>query len=102
MDKKEFANYTYFKGEDICPFDDVKKSFWWDVERYAYSKGDKKVQDELSSTMKKFLKERVWQSESGHTTSWDEALKRAQECYIFGMWNAGYITDKDAPRWILK
>ncbi len=43
-----------------------------------------------------YIKERVWQSDSGWNTSWQEALKRAELLYEIGKWNAGYIADKTA------
>lgn len=96
-----FDNYSFFKGEAECPFSDKGRSFWWRVEVYAYDHQDKKVSGELSSTMLSYLKERIWQTPSGWTTSWAEALSRAKYCYKKGVWNAGYITDVNATKEIL-
>ena len=97
-----YNNYSFYKGEDSCPFSDAGRCFWWRVESYAARNGDDKKKGKLSPTMLSFIKERVWQSRSGWTTSWEEAKARAQDCYSSGLWNAGYISDKDAPRGILR
>lgn len=95
MEKKDFLPFCrYYKGEKECPFNDGRGE-WWIIEYYGVNAGDKTDKD-LSPTMISFIKERIWQSESGCTTTWDEALKRAKELYEKGMWNAGYITDKAA------
>lgn len=98
----KFDNYSFFKGEAECPFTDKGRAFWWRVEAYAYLHRDIKKSGELSATMLSYLKERIWQTVSGWTTSWDEALSRAKFCYKRGLWNAGYITDANASKDILK
>ncbi len=84
----------YYKGEKECPFHDGRH-IWWKLELYAVNAQDK-VSYGLSSTMIRYIKERIWQSDSGWTTSWDEALQRAKELYEIGKWNSGYIADKEA------
>ncbi|MBR1889446.1 MAG: hypothetical protein IJ816_02335 [Alloprevotella sp.] len=82
----------YYKGEDKSPFEDGR-SIWWMLERYAVNAGDKTNKD-LSPTMINYIRERIWQSDSGWNTNWSEALYRAKTLYEQGKWNAGYIADK--------
>lgn len=91
----------YYKGEDECPFGvDDGRSVWWKIERYGVGAGDKTDRG-LSPTMISYIRERIWQSDSGWTTNWETALNRARELYDKGKWNAGYISDKKADIFIV-
>lgn len=81
----------YYKGEKENPFNDGRGE-WWVIEQYGVNAEDK-TDKGLSPTMIAFIKERIWQSESGWSTTWEEALRRAEELYEKGIWNAGYIAD---------
>lgn len=97
MDKKTFANYIYFKGEDESPFEDDGKSFWWMVESYAYNANDEKLKDQLSETMCAYLRERHWQGDTcDANTKWSVALERATEMYLKGIWKGSYLSRKKA------
>lgn len=95
MNKEQIKNCKYYKGEGVCPYPAGGKAIWWSIEFYGVNAGDK-IDGGLSQTMIKFIKERIWQSDSGWTTTWREALERAKELYAIGKWNAGYISDKYA------
>lgn len=90
----DYSNYTYYKGETECPFYSGKR-MWWRIESYAAQAGDKKAAGELSDAMIEFIRERVWQSDSGWDTDWETALKRAKELYRKGLWSASYISERD-------
>lgn len=86
--------FRYYKGEPECPFETI--DIWWRLEKYAAEAHDEKVTDKISKTMLKFIKNKVWWSESGApTTSWQEAEKRANELYLAGKWSAAYISELD-------
>lgn len=90
--------YEYYQGEEDCPFDAGSgKVFWWRIERYAFEAGDQKREGELSETMLSYIREKVWQSDSGApTTSWETGIKRSTELYRLGEWTPVYITDQEA------
>ena len=94
--KQLLKNCRYYKGEKECPrnFTDGQAR-WWSIECYGVEAGDKTAKG-LSPTMIAFIRERVWQSDSGCDTTWDVALERAKELYDLGKWNAGYIASKSA------
>ncbi len=102
----KFDNYLYYKGESENPFEDKDfgKAFWWRLEFEAAQPVDKKEKDKLSPIMIHYIREKIWQNESGGwNTSWETALKRAHELYIKGLWCASYIscenyTIKDVER----
>ena len=95
MEKQELLKFCrYYKGENNCPYTDGR-STWWVIERYGVEAGDKTDQG-LSPKMISFIKERIWQSDSGWDTTWEEALSRANELYDKGVWCAGYISYKSA------
>ena len=98
MDKKDLIQFCkYYQGEKECPYQASDgRSIWWKIESYAVQAGDKTDKETLSPSMIGYIKERVWQSDSGWSTSWEEALKRAEKLYEIGKWNAGYIADKAA------
>ena len=98
MNKKELLKHCkYYKGENECPYpQDDGRSIWWKIESYGVEAGDEMDGKTLSSTMVNYIRERVWQSDSGWNTTWNEAIKRAQSLYDIGKWNAGYIADKSA------
>lgn len=89
-------NCRYYKGEEKCPFPaDDGRSVWWRIECYGVN-ADDKIDKGFSPTMINFLLYRVWESDSGWSTTKEEALKRAKELYDLGKWNAGYIANKNA------
>jgi hypothetical protein len=96
----KFDNYSFYKGEEKNPFTGADslsgKSFWWDLERYAFEAGDEKLSGRLSDTMLEFIRERVWQSDSGWDTTWEVGIKRATELYKKGLWSSRYISNKEA------
>lgn len=96
--ENEYKNYKYFKGEDLCPFDAGSgKAVWWKIEKYAFEAKDVKYHNTLSETMLSYLRERVWQSDSGApTTSWETGIKRSTDLYKKGLWSAGYICEESA------
>jgi len=95
MEREKLLKYCrYYKGEEIDPFVDGR-SVWWKIESYGVYFGDKTF-IELSPTMIDYIRERVWQSDSGWNTTWDEALKRAKELYRLGKWSVGYISQQEA------
>lgn len=90
------TGYKYYKGEETCPFaNDTGASVWWRIESYAAENGDEKLPGRLSRTMIEYLRERVWQSDSGWDTTWDEASKRATIMYNRGIWDPSFLNDKD-------
>ena len=90
------TGYKYYKGEETCPFaHDTGASVWWRIESYAAENGDEKLPGRLSRTMIEYLRERVWQSDSGWDTTWDEASKRATIMYNRGIWDPSFLNDKD-------
>ena len=95
MEKKDLIQFCkYYNGEENNPYRDGR-SVWWSIEKYGIDAGDKQSH-ELSPKMIAFIRDRIWQSDSGWSTTWEEALARAKELYKIGKWNAGYIADKKA------
>lgn len=93
----DYKNYSYYKGEEKCPFDGLSgKSFWWELEQYAFENKDEKLAGRLSDTMLEFIRERVWQSDSGWDTTWEIGIKRATELYKKGLWSSRYICTSSA------
>lgn len=95
--EKNYNNYTYYKGEETCPFPPFSgKAVWWKIESYAAKAKDDKLAGRLSDTMLEYLRERVWQNDSGSTTTWEVGIKRSSELYKKGLWSAKYINEIDA------
>lgn len=95
MKEKDLIKFCrYYKGGEESPYTDGR-DVWWKIERYGVDARDK-VTNGLSPKMISFIRERVWQSDSGWSTSWEEALKRANELYDLGKWSSGYISDKSS------
>jgi len=84
---KRFENYSFFKGEQDCPFKDDDKFFWWRVERYAFENNDAKEPNELSETMCAYLRERHYLGDNQPSEDWNVALKRYTEMYRNGVWS---------------
>lgn len=92
-----YKNYSFYKGEDVCPFDDVGRSFWWRIEKEAALKNDKKSPGELSSTMWNYLREKMWQGDAQSDTSESVFCERAKRLYSLGLWSRSFITTTDYP-----
>lgn len=90
----KFSDYTYYHGEKDCPFTDVGKSFWWELERYAFENNDEKTKGQLAMTMVFYLKEKLWEGDGQPDTSLKEFLQRAETLYNKGLWYRSYITTK--------
>lgn len=96
MKRDRFENYKFFKGEEECPSKMFRtgKGVWWMIESIAYDNNDDKKKNELSPSMIKYIKEKVWQRPEGYwDTSWEVALERATELYRKGLWDIGYICE---------
>lgn len=93
----KFKNYSYYKGEDKCPFDDTGRCFWWRLESEAVSNSDKKNPGELSSTMWSYLRNKMWQGDGQWNTSEKEFMERAKRLYNSGLWSRSFITRHDFP-----
>ena len=90
------GKYKYYKEERKNPFPaDSGKNIWWEIESYAFRDKDEKEKNKLSPKMCEYIREKVWQSDSGHNTTLEEAYKRAQELYMKGLWSIGYIAQKE-------
>lgn len=88
----KYRNYLYYKGETECPFDDFGGTFWWELEKEAVARNDKKQSGQLSITMIHYLKEKMWQGDAMSDTTEKEFLERAEELYIGGLWSRSYLT----------
>ncbi len=98
---EKYKNYLYYKGEKEAPFTDGRAE-WWKIESYAFHANDEKKPNLLSEKMCAFLRERHWQSDSGiGTNTWEEALIKAHDIYIKGLWSSSYIINKDTPKSML-
>ena len=92
-----YKNYSFYKGETSCPFNDEGRSFWWRLESEAASKSDKKNPGELSTTMWDYLREKMWQGDAEPDTSEAEFKERAERLYSLGLWSRSFITTIDYP-----
>lgn len=92
-----YKNYSFYKGETACPFNDAGRSFWWRLESEAAANADKKNPGELSSTMWDYLREKMWQGDAEPDTSEAEFQKRAERLYSLGLWSRSFITTLDYP-----
>lgn len=97
MGNKKFENYSFYKGENECPFDDEGRSFWWRIESEAYLHEDNKIQGELSPIMWEYLRNKMWQGDAHSDTTEEEFVSRTKEMYDQGVWSRSYITVKDYP-----
>ncbi|MGN0237594.1 MAG: hypothetical protein ACI4AK_05865 [Lepagella sp.] len=93
----KFSNYSFYKGEEFCPFSDFGRCFWWRLESEAVSNCDKKIVGELSPTMWTYLREKMWQGDAQPNTSEIEFEKRASRLYALGLWSRSYITNIEYP-----
>ncbi len=92
-----YKNYSFFKGEDACPFNDSGRAFWWRLEKEAATNVDAKNPGELSSTMWGYLREKMWQGDAHPDTSEKEFRERARRLYSLGLWSRLFITTADYP-----
>lgn len=90
----KYENYSYYKGESKNPFEgkDFGKAFWWELERDAFERGDKKQKRQLSESMVEYIREKMWDGDGQHDISLEVALIRAAELYRLGVWARSYIT----------
>lgn len=93
----DYKNYSYYKGEAVCPFKDDGRCFWWRLESEAAANSDKKNPGELSSTMWNYLREKMWQGDAQPETSEQEFKDRAKRLYSLGLWSRSFITTVDYP-----
>lgn len=92
-----YKNYSFYKGEKVCPFQDAGRCFWWRLELEAALNNDKKNPGDLSSTMWNYLREKMWQGDAEPDTSEAEFRKRAKRLYSLGLWSRSFITTLDYP-----
>ena len=90
----KYENYSYYKGEKENPFTGKNsgKAFWWELEREAFERGDRKKKKELSKAMVDYIREKMWDGDGQHDISLEVALIRATEMYKIGVWFRSYIT----------
>lgn len=93
----DYKNYSYFKGETVCPFKDEGRCFWWRLESEAAANSDKKNPGELSSTMWNYLREKMWQGDGQWDTSEKEFKERAKRLYALGLWSRSFISYIEYP-----
>ena len=92
-----YKNYSFFKGETECPFEDFGRSFWWRIESEAAFNNDNKNPGELSPTMWNYLREKMWQGDNFADTTEAEFQERVRRLYSLGLWSRSYISEKNCP-----
>lgn len=90
----DYKNYSFYKGEEVCPFSDFGKAFWWRVESYSAEQDDDKKPERLSPVMFAYLKSHMWEGDAQPTTSLVEFKKRATALYLRGAWSRNYVTQR--------